>query len=300
MLQISVRYKYLVVSLVLPAVMVCVVCWALSPMEWRSYLWNLFGRAFKSLTAYYGTNGPGFLVSVIVSTLLAAILTVFLMGFFKGREDMKRHLTETLLVAVFCVAGELVIVWGPLYLRHLATVAFGDYETLVSANQQLSQSLSPSAAAPKEVVVRVPNEPHWNEPAGPATGPIGPIQAAEMVQEIQKPCTFKITSSEDKINLQSTIRWLIANGSQCEIWNDSTGIPSADTRSEQVIKPTQDRGLVIHWNETNVSGEKVAHFFQSSGYIVRTSHRMPPNSPPDLIWLDFGPGSPFRDDIAGR
>jgi hypothetical protein len=140
------------------------------------------------------------------------------------------------------------------------------------------------------------NAPRWNERPGIESGPIGPISAVELVQTFHRPCLVKITTAKDKPNLGSTIRWLLTEISKCEMYYEP--FQSADKKYPEA---TNVRGLVVHWNESNDSvGKQVAYFFQSSGYIVRESHQLPPNSPPALIWLDFGPGDPVRDEIQVR
>jgi cell division protein FtsL len=44
---------------------------------------------------------------------------------------MRKHWVASTLIALLVIAAQVVIVWGPLYLRHLASVTFDDHEQLV-------------------------------------------------------------------------------------------------------------------------------------------------------------------------
>jgi len=106
----------------------------------------------------------------------------------------------------------------------------------------------------------------------------------------------KITVAKDKPNFKSTVGWLLTEISACEIWGE--GPPIEDDPSSP--ESTKERGVVIHWNESNKTGEQVLNYFQMSGYIVRISHQLPLDSPSSLLWMDVGPGSPFHNEIVNN
>lgn len=312
------RYRYVIALLSTPLIVVGMVAWALRPMEWRSHLWNLFGRAFKSLTAYYGTNGPGFLVSVIVSTLFAAIFTVVLMGLFKGWEAMQRHLIETLLVAVLCVAGELAIVWGPLYLRHLASVTYDDHRGLASAairihstdkhtsdtnnanlSGQISQLQGQLAATTSELNSRR-NNIFVDDPAFD--------NIARLLQDFQmyrsalssKPCVIYVTAPSDSMALAGAVARLSNTVSGCFTFGPGGGRenPDLDEMTKDGMVPNV---IVVDTQRGNRAGLALQEHLAAQ--IQTQLSYEPPKIPKDqlyagsccgytedFVWLQFGPG----------
>ena len=136
----------------------------------------------------------------------------------------------------------------------------------------------------------------WNMPASAQGGPVGPIFAAQFVQLLDglpKPCLVKV-SAPPKSELGRTIAWLAQYGGGnglCTIYEDDRGPPNID---EEIVLQTNETGIVIHSHAESVLAKAVAHFFNSSGFNVKISNRMPPRSPPNLLWIDIGPGSPWK------
>jgi hypothetical protein len=136
----------------------------------------------------------------------------------------------------------------------------------------------------------------WNTPPSARGGPVGPIFAAEFVQwlsdHLPKPCLVKVTAPQNS-ELGNTIRWLVEYGGGkglCAIYSGDSGPPNVDDPSPQTNEP----GIVIHSHADFAPAERIAHFFHSSDFNVRVSYRMPPQSPPNLLWIDIGPGSPWK------
>ena len=75
---------------------------------------SLLGRAFESLTRYYGTNGPGWLVS-LGESIFVALFTLIAVGLVWGLDAMRKHWVASTLIALLVIAAQVVIVWGPLY-----------------------------------------------------------------------------------------------------------------------------------------------------------------------------------------
>jgi hypothetical protein len=167
------------------------------------------------------------------------------------------------------------------------------------------QSLTPSPAqsdvarSSDEATMTIINSPkNWqNIPSGPWAGPLGPILAVELLdvfQQLPKPCAAKVTAPHDNENLRATMAWILQYGAKCEIVGDSSGLPNADEpRSAQVL-PNTNAGIVVHWSSDYPVGGNVAHWFDTSTFKVSTSLRLPPNSDPHLVWIDVGPGSPWK------
>jgi hypothetical protein len=97
----------------------------------------------------------------------------------------------------------------------------------------------------------------------------------------------------DKDAFRDTLNWLLVQpeGAGCQSWTEAT-LPNIDNPPS--LKPTTDPGVVIRWHEEFKEGEKAAHFFDADGMKVSISHTMPANSPANLIWIDIGPGSPWK------
>jgi hypothetical protein len=156
--------------------------------------------------------------------------------------------------------------------------------------------IPPQSLATPAVVLR-------DVPASSQGGPIGPILAVEMVQwfsQLPKPCLVKLTYASDNQNLGRTLDWILSygdptkvnGGAICDMQPDVLSPPNIDEPSSP--RKTTDPGIVVHWNENFTPGQGIAHFFDADGFNVKVSHRLPPNSPPNLIWLDIGPGSPWK------
>jgi hypothetical protein len=136
--KIPERFKYLLTSLCTVVVIFAVVWWAFRPPGWRPYLRSILERAFTSLTSFYGANGPGWILSVFVTTIGASILTLVLMFLVRGRQAMRDGAIGTAVIAILCIVGEVSVVWGPLYLRHVATVTVEDHQGLLRSNESLA------------------------------------------------------------------------------------------------------------------------------------------------------------------
>ena len=149
-----------------------------------------------------------------------------------------------------------------------------------------------------EPFAKPPEEP-WNEDLSPGAhqGPLGPITAIEFTQTfnvLPKPCQIRLTSPPNS-ELASTFGWLLQYGGPkndviCEV-NYVAGPQDVDEVDPPI---TKEPGLVVHWDSSFLPGEKIAHFFDADGFNVRYSHRLPPHSPQNLIWIDIGPGSPWK------
>jgi hypothetical protein len=120
------------------------------------------------------------------------------------------------------------------------------------------------------------------------------IQLAQLFHALPQRCLIKITNASDS-ELASVINWVttygnIPPGVICAVQpNDK--LPDAD---QPALKWTTEPGMVVHWKATYEPGEKLAHFFASTGVNVRTSHQLDVGSPDNLVWFDIGPGSPWK------
>jgi hypothetical protein len=135
----------------------------------------------------------------------------------------------------------------------------------------------------------------WGDlPASNRSGPIGPMLAIELVQQFErlpKPCLVKVTYTAENRNLGNTLDWLLDYG-------DPNGgrICNIPTTAPNINDPTTTRepGIVIHWDSKFTAVEQIAHVFDADGFRVRISHQMPASVFDTLIWIDIGPGSPWK------
>jgi hypothetical protein len=123
------------------------------------------------------------------------------------------------------------------------------------------------------------------------------LQLAQMLGRLPKPCTIKLTS-QSKDDLASVIGWVVSYGSLsggaiCSLVGNDAEPPNID--DPQPIKPTSDSGMVVHWDAGSADAQPIAHFFDSCGVRVSVSHRLPPNASANFIWIDIGPGSPWKN-----
>jgi hypothetical protein len=94
------------------------------------------------------------------------------------------------------------------------------------------------------------------------------------------------------------IGWVVSYGSLsggaiCSLVGNDAEPPNID--DPQPIKPTSDPGMVVHWDAGSADAQPIAHFFDSCGVRVSVSHRLPPNASANFIWIDIGPGSPWKN-----
>jgi hypothetical protein len=78
------------------------------------------------------SNGLGWIISVIASSLFTIICTLALVGAIRGGDAMRQHLVETTAIALLAVIGQVVLLYGPIYLRSLTRTVYEDHQGLVA------------------------------------------------------------------------------------------------------------------------------------------------------------------------
>ena len=214
--------------------------------EWHSHLLKIMYRGWVVFVAQdVGSTSRGF-ISGALETGLGITMVAAMTGYLFGLRELKKHLMETALIALFAFATVTLVVYGSQFAWEIITLTYEDHLALVARQDLLLQQRRDPAAV---AVMPLPNSSHqalsprWNEPPGPASGPIGPIAAFGLVRAFPKPCTVKITVAKDKPNFKSTVGWLLTEISGCEVWGEGPPI-------EHFGEPeyTKERGVVIHWN----------------------------------------------------
>lgn len=128
----------------------------------------------------------------------------------------------------------------------------------------------------------------------PQIGDTFSLQLAQLLRSLPQPCLLKITNPSNS-EIGQVINWVttygnIPAGVICYV-QPNDALPSADSP----VKLNSNSGIVVHWASDYDPGEKVAHFLYSSNLKVSTSHQQTADSPKNLIWIDIGPGDPWRN-----
>lgn len=134
-------------------------------------------------------------------------------------------------------------------------------------------------------------------PNGSHVGTTFSLQLAQTLGRLPKPCNIKLTDQSGGGDLPSVINWVVSYGSPegtaiCSLTGEDHEPPGADVPS--AVMPTSYPGMVVHWDPKFVEGQSIAHFFNSCGVKVRISHRLPQNASANFVWIDIGPGSPWK------
>jgi len=93
------------------------------------------------------SNGPGWIISVIGSSLFTIIFTVVLVGAFSGREAMMSHWIETGAIALLALIGQVVLLYGPIYLRSVTRTVYEDHQRL-AAELRAPRPICPTCPTP--------------------------------------------------------------------------------------------------------------------------------------------------------
>jgi hypothetical protein len=138
----------------------------------------------------------------------------------------------------------------------------------------------------------------WKQPASMSGGPVGPIAAVEIVdlfRKLPQPCLVRVTYHDDTKEFGETLKWILTQpqGASCKEDQQPNEPISVDTQGETPI-PTNESGIVFHCKQTFAAGNELAQTLYRSGYRIVMSHKMPPNSQDNLVWLDIGHGSPWK------
>ena len=242
--------------------------------------WNLAPRIFSEFKI------PAVVAFPIIALLLAAIV-----GFTIVRARNTSFFVAVRNVSLLCAAMWVVFhLLSPMLESSLHPTPSGS----ISGSVEVIPSAPRVSAALED----------WNQSSGEHSGPIGPELAAVFMykfDQLPKPCAVKITAPDNgKSELATTLGWLLTNGRNggggapdiCVV--ESPDLPPIDADDPTSLKKNGDKGIIIHWNPDYQQGDGIARWFDANGFIVSTSHRLPKGSPENLIWIDIGPGSPWK------
>jgi hypothetical protein len=145
----------------------------------------------------------------------------------------------------------------------------------------------------------------WKYPIDKQHGPVGPILALEMRWEVfhaldmYKPqrCLMYLTQSPDSGSLREVFTDLFTNiqyGAGCSQYYipslpAGTGAPGVSISQQRTTK-----GITFHFGSLNKIGDSLLYDFRIHDFNISMEHALPSGVPDDLIWIDIGPGSPWK------
>ncbi len=178
MANLSTPFRHMLTACGTVTVFTIIAFFVLRPIEWRMQLLHLLARAFVAFTQYLGTNGPGWIISVVGSSIFTIVATVVIVGLIRGRAAMSQHWGETAAIALLAFVGQIVLLYGPIYMRKVTQTVYDDHQMLVAkANAPMPKCQTcptcPScpkvrgatggkSVAPTQIVARYYNVQHAN------------------------------------------------------------------------------------------------------------------------------------------
>jgi hypothetical protein len=244
------------------------------------HLWHLL-RASAKIWLQWNSATPISVARDFVVVAGGAWLVVRLKfgAWFPTKLQRASASWKDIVVTVLAGCGALFVVLFVLFLAAIPAAISVDHNKLIETIAQL----------------KIEKQASWQREPGPKEGPFGPIFAWELVQEfeqIHKPCNIKIRAAKDTKAFRDTFAWLLENGAHCPPDLSSTP-PNLDPEDSHPPEP-KTGGIVVRFNDGFDDGARIAHFLDSSALKVSISHRLPKGTPSNLIWIDIGPGSPWK------
>ena len=162
----------------------------------------------------------------------------------------------------------------------------------IRANAKVETALLAKSQEDLRAKVEMPT---WKRSPSMQEGPFGPIAAVEFVdmfRRVLQPCILKITYPSAINKFGDTFRWILTQreGARCQLFQEKNP-PDIGSVS---VSPTTEPGIVLRLKEGFGAGAQLARLLDGSGFRIVVSHKMPTPSPDNLIWIDIGPGSPWK------
>ena len=140
-----------------------------------------------------------------------------------------------------------------------------------------------------------------------AVGPIPPSAEPKFAEDLNwndalviesaflhlpRPCAVKLSATSGNFNARNILRAIIVRNAACEIVDDQKDLQAGPVDVDAPPDP-KINGLIVRWNESYSGGEEVFRIL--SGFLkVVSGHKMPPDSPTNLIWIQVGDGYPWK------
>ncbi len=186
----------------------------------------------------------------------------------------------------------LLAVWVVVFLVCIMTTVYHDHQALVSANTILKKRVAEKQAEntkrPEKDAIRSDNE------FGAISNVLGSFSfLMPSLPEADNPCRIKITAPHETIESAKLVASLAG-------WRGCYVIGPANLDLDPDLSLEATRGIVhdaviVHASKDN---QKAAGFVNNLGNVVHVIRRydLPKGSRPDLIWLQFGAGSIWRQE----
>jgi hypothetical protein len=123
------------------------------------------------------------------------------------------------------------------------------------------------------------------------------LELSQVLNRLPKPCTIKVTAPNLNDEVPSVIAWVVSYGNPSgQAICSPAPSPSGPLNEDEPLPltPTTEPGVVVHLDANFAAGHDIANYLDRCGLLVRISHRIPPNSPPNFLWIDIGPASPWK------
>lgn len=173
----------------------------------------------------------------------------------------------------------------------------------------LALTLRPVARAPAIATSAV--QLHSAEPILPDIFLENISQLIGIVLAIPRPCQFRITAPAKNQPLRQFIRQILTAsvprlGNVAYPTGQGVGIPSCRIMADEkdshpefysdfdhpTVYPAER--VIVHWKPVQPAGEFVAEWLASAGLKISRGTNLPPNSSPDLIYIEIGNGSVWK------
>lgn len=271
-------------------------------MGWLPHLWNFVVSWWSLMWSWSGLGWAPASVSVVLLIYKYCSLYRRASGMASGARvaSAARSLTSIVWTNEAKLAA---VAWGIVLLVAAGRVVWADHRGLVakSARSELAvENLTKRAAAMKVEIADLKSKippravPSWQRPAGPEEGPFGPITSVEIAtafRSLRHPCYVMVTAQPSTRVFGDALRWILTQpeGGGCTSWRE----PSPREVGTAPILHTSQGGIVIHYRSSFASARRIVRQFVGA-FNVEISHAMPPTSPENLVWIDIGPGSPWK------
>jgi hypothetical protein len=113
--------------------------------------------------------------------------------------------------------------------------------------------------------------------------------------KVAQPCFLRVTAVREQLYFRDILIHIGKESSACAIIDETRDEAPAETRDQDAMPIPTSGGLEIHWNnDTQPNGEAIAGWFDGLGFNVVRRSKLPAESKPTEIWIDIGPGSPWK------
>jgi hypothetical protein len=184
--------------------------------------------------------------------------------------------------------------WIAVYMTYTAS------KTNVSRVQEVAPPAVPQAM---RTIVTDPDTGEISVVPEPRIVPLTYSQAVALlnlehsVQSLNGQCSFKVSATRENQAFRSVLINALTMNTGCKPWITKLDA-DPDSFRDLDAPPTPSpvgSGLTLRWSKDFSNGEQIANWIDGNGFkIAGEGHAMPPDSPPNLMWIQIGDGSPWK------